>query len=179
LPGGLGERIGSTAQTLALSLELVAGRPNETALPLAYWRNPNPPKGQFRDPARDGSGLIWYAPLVPMRPSTMRAYVKMVHEVTARHGIEPLITFTTLSDKLVDSTVPIVFKRDDPKAVAAAKACYAELVQTGRAAGYFPYRVGIGGMQTVVGLQDTARTFHARLHDCLDPNGILSPGRYR
>ena len=36
LPGGLGERIGSTAQTLALSLELVAGRPNETALPLAY-----------------------------------------------------------------------------------------------------------------------------------------------
>ncbi|MGC3985748.1 MAG: FAD-binding oxidoreductase [Pseudorhodoferax sp.] len=179
LPGGLGERIGSTAQTLALSLELVAGRPNETALPLAYWRNPNPPRGQFRDPARDGSGLIWYAPLVPIRPATMRAYVQMVHEVTARHGIEPLITFTTLSDKLVDSTVPIVFERDDPKAVAAAKACYAELVQTGRAAGYFPYRVGIGGMQTVVGLQDTAKAFHARLHDCLDPNGILSPGRYR
>lgn len=179
LPGGLGQRLGSTAQTLALSLELVAGRPNETALPLAYWRNPNPPRGAFRDPARDGSGLIWYAPLVPIRPATLRKYVNMVHEVTARHGIEPLVTFTTLSDKLVDSTVPIVFQRDDPQAAQAAKACYEELVRTGREAGFFPYRVGIGGMPTVVGLQDRARAFHARLHDCLDANGILSPGRYR
>lgn len=179
LPGKVGERIGRTAQTLAQSLELVAGRPNETALPLAYWRNPNAPPHKFRDPARDGSGLIWYAPLVPMRPAAIRRFIDMVHEVTARHGIEPLITFTTLSDRLVDSTVPIVFRRDDPQAVIAAKACYDELMQTGNAEGYFPYRVGLNGMKTLLGLQDLSKTFHARLHNCLDPNGVLSPGRYR
>lgn len=179
LPGGLGERIGSTAQTLAKSLELVAGRPNETALPLAYWRNKKPPKGEFRDPARDGCGLIWYAPLVPMRAAAVRGYVRMVHEVTRKHRIEPLITFTTLSDKLVDSTVPIVFERSNATAAQAAKDCYVELVQTGRSHGYFPYRVGIGGMATVVDLQDAARSFHDRLRECLDPEDILSPGRYR
>jgi 4-cresol dehydrogenase (hydroxylating) len=179
LPGGLGKRLGSTAETLALSLQLVAGRPNETALPLAYWRNPVAPQGAARDPARDGCGLIWYAPLVPMRPQAVRAYTRMVHEVTKRHGIEPLITFTTLSDKLVDSTVPIVFRRDDPDSVLAAKACYDELVQTGRALGFFPYRVGIAGMATVVGLQDRATRFHARLRENLDPHDILAPGRYR
>lgn len=179
LPGGMGQRLGSTAETLALSLQLVAGRPNETALPLAYWRNPQPPKGRARDPARDGCGLIWYAPLVPMRAQAVRGYTKMVHEVTRRHGIEPLITFTTLSDKLVDSTVPIIFRRDQPESVRAAKACYDDLVQTGRTLGYFPYRVGIAGMSTVVGLQDRATDFHARLRESLDPHDILAPGRYR
>ncbi|MFT3717887.1 FAD-binding oxidoreductase [Pseudorhodoferax sp.] len=179
LPGAMVKRLGSTAETLALSLELVAGRPNETALPLAYWRNANAPRGSQRDPARDGCGLIWYAPLVPMRPSAMRGYVDMVKQVTRRHGIEPLITFTTLSDKLVDSTVPIVFERDQPDKVAAAQACYEELVDAGRALGYFPYRVGVAGMSKLVGLQDTATRFHARLRESLDPHDILAPGRYR
>ena len=179
LPGALGKRLGSTAETLALSLQLVAGRPNETALPLAYWRNQRPQQDGPRDPARDGCGLIWYAPLVPMRPAAVRGYVDMVKQVTRRHGIEPLITFTTLSDKLVDSTVPIVFERDAQATVQAAQDCYADLVQTGRPLGYFPYRVGIGGMSTVVGLQDKATAFHARLRENLDPHDILAPGRYR
>lgn len=179
LPGGFAKRLGSTAETLALSLQLVAGRPNETALPLAYWRNPRPPQAGPRDPARDGCGLIWYAPLVPMRPAAVRGYVDMVKQVTRRHGIEPLITFTTLSDKLVDSTVPIVFERDNPRSVEAAKACYEDLVQTGRPLGYFPYRVGIAGMATLVGLQDKATAFHAKLRANLDPHDILAPGRYR
>lgn len=179
LPGALGKRLGSTAETLALSLQLVAGRPNETAMPLAYWRNPNSPKHSPRDPARDGCGLIWYAPLVPMRPAAVRGYVDMVKEVTRRHGIEPLITFTTLSDKLVDSTVPIVFERDSEQSVRAAKACYDDLVHTGRQLGYFPYRVGIAGMATLVGLQDKATAFHTKLRSNLDPHDILAPGRYR
>lgn len=179
LPGALGKRLGSTAETLALSLQLVAGRPNETALPLAYWRNPRPQQDGPRNPARDGCGLIWYAPLVPMRPAAVRGYVNMVKEVTRRHGMEPLITFTTLSDKLVDSTVPIVFERDTEATVQAAQACYADLVQTGRPLGYFPYRVGIAGMSTLVGLQDKATAFHAKLRDNLDPHDIMAPGRYR
>jgi 4-cresol dehydrogenase (hydroxylating) len=179
LPGLWGKRLGSTAKTLAQSLQLVAGRPNETAMPLAYWRNPKPPQQGSRDPARDGCGLIWYAPLVPMRPAAVRRYVDMVKEVTRRHGIEPLITFTTLSDKLVDSTVPIVFERHDERGARAAKACYDDLVLTGRSLGYFPYRVSIAGMSTLVGLQDKATAFHAKLRANLDPHDILAPGRYR
>jgi 4-cresol dehydrogenase (hydroxylating) len=165
--------------TLAKSLELVAGRPNETALPLAYWRNPLPQKGPLKNPARDGSGLAWYAPLVPMRPADLRAYVNMVNEIAPKHGLEPLITFTTLSDRLFDSTVPLVFDRSQPAAVAAAEACYRELFDTGRAKGWFPYRVGINTMEKLAGLQSDSAAFQARLRKDLDPNDILSPGRYR
>ncbi|MDD2711645.1 MAG: FAD-binding oxidoreductase [Simplicispira sp.] len=179
LPGAKGRALHSLTETLARSLELVAGRPNETALPLAYWRSGKlPPQGAL-DPGADGCGLTWYAPLVPMRPADVRGFVRMVHEITPRYGIEPLITFTSLNDRLFDSTVPLLFDRNDPVAVAAAGACFAELLHSGKAQGWFPYRVGIQAMPQLMGMQDKARTFHERLRHALDPHDILAPGRYR
>lgn len=179
IPGALGKRLSSVTATLAQSLQLVAGRPNETALPLAYWRNPNSQRGPLKNPARDGCGLTWYAPLVPMRPSRVRAYVNMVKEIAPKHGIEPLITLTSLSDRLFDSTVPLIFDRHKPASVAAATACFQELFDTGRAQGWFPYRVGVNTMAALVDLQTNSKTFQARLRKDLDPHDILSPGRYR
>ena len=179
IPGQFGKGLQGMTTTLAKSLELVAGRPNETAMPLAYWRRPLPKKGEFCDPTADGCGLMWYAPLVPMRPVDVRAYVNMVKEIAPRHGLEPLITFTTLSDRLFDSTVPLVFDRADPKAVEAAAACYKELLLAGRAKGWFPYRVGINTMPTLMDWQSDAKAFHERLRAGLDPHDLLAPGRYR
>lgn len=179
IPGAIGKRLTRITGTLAQSLELVVGRPNETALPLAYWRNPNAQLGPLKNPARDGCGLTWYAPLVPMRPSGVRAYVNMVKQIAPKHGIEPLVTFTSLSDRLFDSTVPLLFDRHNPASVAAAAACYQELFVTGRAQGWFPYRVGVNTMQTLVDLQSDSKIFHSRLRKDLDPHDILSPGRYR
>ena len=179
LPGKFGQGLQGMTVTLAKSLELVAGRPNETAMPLAYWRNPKRQVGPLKDPSLDGSGLIWYAPLVPMRPADVRAYVNMVNTITPKYGVEPLITFTTLSDRLFDSTVPLVFERDKPGAVEAAAACYKELLFSGRDKGWFPYRVGINTMQTLADFQNHAGVFHGRLLRGLDPHDILAPGRYR
>jgi len=179
LPGAWGKRLSSTVNTVAKGLELVNGMPNETALPLAYWRNPSTPDGQWRDPSRDGCGLIWYAPLVPMRPEAIRAYVEMVTSVTTSHGIEPLITFTSLNDRLFDSTVPIIFNRRDDGELGRATACYEELFDRGRSLGVFPYRVGVDTMKKLSSLQGTSFQFHARLRQGLDPQGLISPGRYQ
>lgn len=179
LPGKLGERVGSTAAMISKSLELVNGKPNETTLPLAYWRSGNTPDQGLRNPARDGCGLIWYAPLVPMRPQGARAYVNLVTRIARKHGIEPLLTFTSLSDKVFDSTVPLLFDRNDPAQVAAAQACYRELLHEGRAIGVFPYRIGIGAMEDVLAMQESSREFHRRLREGLDPTHLIAPGRYQ
>ena len=103
----------------------------------------------------------------------------MVKAITPRHGLEPLMTFTTLSDKIFDSTVPLVFDRANPHAVAAAAACYQELLHAGRAKGWFPYRVGINTMPTLMGMQSDASAFHERLRQNLDPDDLMAPERYR
>jgi 4-cresol dehydrogenase (hydroxylating) flavoprotein subunit len=178
IPGAAGQRLGSTASTLASALELVNGLPNETALPLAYWRNRGPRKA-LRDPSRDGCGLIWYAPLVPMRPAAARSYVDMVTRITKGYAIEPLITFTSVNDKLFDSTVPLIFDRNNERALASASACYEELLLQGRAQGVFPYRLGIDAMKALSGLQSESKQFHARLRASIDPDDLLAPGRYQ
>lgn len=179
IPGAIGRRLGGTADMIAKSLALVDGRPNETALPLVYWRNRNAPLGAWRDPSRDGCGLIWFAPLVPMRPAGVRAYVDLVGAVTRAHRIEPLITLTSISDKLFDSTVPLIFDRGDAAQVAAAGACYDDLLERGRRLGVFPYRVGINAMATLSRLQGEAGAFQARLRRDLDPDSLIAPGRYQ
>jgi 4-cresol dehydrogenase (hydroxylating) len=179
IPGATGRRLASLTGTLAQSLELVGGRPNETALPLAYWRNPRAQAGLLKNPARDGCGLLWYAPLVPMRPAGVRAYVDMVKRIAPQYGIEPLITFTSINDKLFDSTVPLIFDRDQPAAVAAAQRCYTDLLETGRAHGWFPYRVGVDAMHTLAARQTYSKAFHTRLRKGLDPYDLMAPGRYR
>lgn len=179
IPGLAGKRLGSTAATLARSLELVAGRPNETALPLAYWRNRSNQVSTPRDPARDGCGLIWYAPLVPMRPQGAREFVDMVTKVTRDFEIEPLLTFTSLSDKLFDSTVPLLFDRADQDSTDRAHACYLKLIECGKDKGWFPYRVGVGGMQALADVTPNSRAFHERLRQGIDPHDLMAPGRYR
>jgi hypothetical protein len=178
IPGQTGQRLARTASTLAQSLALVNGKPNETALPLAYWRNPAPFNEPWRDPARDGCGLTWYAPLIPMRAEAVRQYVAMTERITKVHGIEPLITLTSVNDKVFDSTVPLVFDRGDLAAVAAAQACYAELLETGQLKGWFPYRLGVNSMPMLQKLAPNARSFQLKLKLGLDPNAVLSPGRY-
>jgi 4-cresol dehydrogenase (hydroxylating) flavoprotein subunit len=179
VPASLGQRLQRMTQTLARGLELVAGRPNEAALALAYWRKPNPaPTAGPKHPARDGCGLLWYAPLLPMRPARVRAYVELVQRVTERHALEPLITLTSLNDRLFDSTVPLLFDRQQPAAVAAAHSCLHALLEEGRAQGWFPYRLGVDQMPWLAALQTDAQAFHMRLQRSIDPQGLIAPGRY-
>lgn len=178
LPGSFGGRIARTTATLAKSLELVNGRPNETALPLAYWRNPKAPQGEARDPGRDGCGLLWYAPLVPMQPKAVREYIELVKRVTKVHGIEPLITLTTLNDKVFDSTIPILFDANDENQTRDAQQCNRELLELGANQGFLPYRLGVASMPWLQERMGSAGQLNQKLRKALDPNNLLSPGRY-
>jgi FAD/FMN-containing dehydrogenase len=175
----LDKRVGGTLETLRSSLELVAGIPNETALPLAYWKRPG---GRDRDrelnPARDGCGLIWYAPLVEMKGARVRQYVDLVTRLLPQHAVEPLITLTSLSDRCFSSTVPILFDADSGPATASAQRCYAALLDAGVGEGFVPYRVGVQTMEWLMRHGNDHWKLVAKLKAAVDPLGIVSPGRY-
>ena len=175
--GGFGRKL----ELLQSGLELVQGRPNETALPLAYWRSGRTPAaGSPRDPARDGCGLIWYAPLVPMSPQRVRRYVEFVTPVMRAHRFEPLITLTSISERCFDSTVPLLFDRSRSRpSVERAQRCAGELLEAGRKEGFVPYRLGLGGM----GWLESHRLAHDALaaptHRFARPRPDPRPGQIR
>ncbi|MFZ4701015.1 MAG: hypothetical protein ACOYMG_13275, partial [Candidatus Methylumidiphilus sp.] len=136
-----------------------------------------PSAGTPMDPAKDGCGLIWYSPLVPMKPEAVMRYVEMVRAVCLQYRMEPLITLTSLSDRCFDSTVPLLFDRAKPAEVERANECYLELLEAGLKQGFIPYRLSVRHMDMLEShggipncLQDIKRA--------LDPGNILAPGRY-
>ncbi|BCG64859.1 MAG: 4-cresol dehydrogenase (hydroxylating) flavoprotein subunit [Methyloprofundus sp.] len=170
--------IGETVTTLHKTMQLFAGRPSEIALPLAYWlTNNQPPQGTAMRPDQDDCGLIWYSPLVPMQAEKVTEFTTMVTSICIKHQIEPLITLTSFSDRSFDSTIPILFKKDDPDAVLRAHACYEELFETGKKLGFLPYRLSIHSMSKLdkyAAIPDLLKC----IKKAIDPNNILAPGRY-
>lgn len=179
IPCQIGSRLSRTAATLNASMQLVQGRPNETALPLAYWRGPVRPNAtSARDPAQDGCGLFWYAPLIPMRGTDVRRFVEFATDQTRQHRLEPLITFTSQGDRLFDSTIPLLFDQKDPQAALEAANCLKSMTEVGQPLGFYPYRLHVDRMQDHLGRQPLAAELTQKLKRSLDPYDILAPGRY-
>ncbi len=170
--------LANRARTLAAAMQLIEGRPSQVALPLAYWKSAIPAAGAELDPARDGCGLIWYPPLVPMNSERVARYVAMVGEICAAHGIEPLITLTSLSERCFDSSVPLLFDRREPSEAGRAQSCYRALLEGGRREGFLPYRLSIQAMDWLTGFEAPCWDLAAAIKSAVDPAGIIAPGRY-
>lgn len=166
-------------QKMLIPLDLSEGRPNGGALSLCYrqLRQGVPVEGKL-NPARDGCGLLWYAPLVPMKADIVRRYINFVESTCAQYQIEPLITLSSVSEKCFDSTVPILFDLKNSEQTIRAKDCFAALLEGGRRMGVYPYRTGIDMMQDLIHPNNTFWNVQRAIKKALDPNGIMSPGRY-
>jgi 4-cresol dehydrogenase (hydroxylating) len=166
------------ASRAADAVDLISGIPSRVALQLAYWKSAIDPPDEPQDPAKDGCGLIWYSPIVPMRPERVRCYVNMVHSVCRRHGMEAPITLTSLSERVFDSTLPLLFNRNNEEEAARAHECYVALFEAGRREGFIPYRVGVQFMPLIIDPSAPFWQLTNRIKMVLDPGQILAPGRY-
>ncbi|MFS1704237.1 FAD-binding protein [Alteromonas sp. AMM-1] len=165
--------------SLQEGVEIMLGKPNQVALPLPYWRNPSkqPDKALPLHPADDQCGLLWYAPLIAMDPSTLSHFVDFVRNTMLRFELDPFITFTNLKHDCIDSTVPLVFDKQDPAQTEKAHACLRALIDEGCKQGFVPYRLPV----TEQARLDKGTPFWQSIKvikQAMDPNNILSPGKY-
>jgi len=115
---------------------------------------------------------------VTMKPEMIRKYTQMVRSVCQKHGMEPLITLTSISSRCFDSTVPLLFNTGDQDETDRARKCYEELFDLGRSMGLLPYRVSINHMDKVINPDSAYWKMVAAIKKSIDPNNIISPGRY-
>jgi 4-cresol dehydrogenase (hydroxylating) len=156
------------------------GKPNQVALKSAYWRHKETEVLDKNNlsPGQNGCGLLWYSPLVVMKAEKMREFVTLVREICPKFNIEPFITFTNLKHDCVDSTIPIVFDLNNPQAVTDAHNCLRELVKEGLKIGFVPYRLNIDQQQWLLNKDSDFWQTVNKIKKSLDPNNILSQGRY-
>lgn len=180
LPGRAFPSLRRHLGSLVSALGTVEGVPITAFLKIAYALESGPRLlDTAAHPARDGQGILWYAPLVPFTAQAVRRYREIMGEVLARHEFDPLLAVTSRSSRVLSATIPLLFDPSRPEEVQRAKACYRDLVRTGLRQGWPPYRLGVDYMD-LIGHEEGSEqaALHRHLKAALDPNGILAPGRY-
>ena len=166
-------------ETLSRSMDLFLGIPSTVALPLAYRKSGTLPKKLYdADVARDGCGLIWFTPLIPMKPDLVAKYTELVRRECIKFNVEPLITLSSLNERCFDSTVPLLFDRNDIDAVERTRACYDALWSACAKLHVFPYRLPTDEMGRVTQKDTAFWLLVKKIKKVIDPQGIISPGRY-
>lgn len=156
---------------------LTKGIPTDEILPSLYWRKPNGvPK--VIDPEADRCGLMWIAPIAPTNGVYAQEIWEITQEVFARYGYEPAISITLLTERAMDSVISITYDRDIPGEDEKAMQCHDELLKKLTDKGYIPYRLGVQSMGKLPEPELEYQTFMQKIKAALDPNAILSPGRY-
>jgi 4-cresol dehydrogenase (hydroxylating) len=128
-------------------------------------------------PARDGVGLIWFAPLTPLATARVEGLLDVCRTAFEEGGFDFYVAFLRANARAAVALMAILYRRDDPEDAEAALALEARLKRETEAAGYQRYRTPIGDR----GILDCAPVLREVLGDlkrAVDPGEILAPGRY-
>ena len=98
-------------------------------------------------------------------------------ELVLRHGFEPAISLTVLTERTLSCIISIAYDREVPGEDARAMACYHELLERLAGKGYYPYRLSTGSMSSMACPGSYTQVLQA-IKQTLDPAGVLAPGRY-
>ncbi|MYN03953.1 FAD-binding protein [Pseudoduganella sp. DS3] len=180
-PGRLGRRLAAQVELGRSLLNMNRGVPDGRFLAGAYWRRrggwpPGFPQGA--NPARDGCGMMWLAPVLPLRGSELLKVHGLVQTLFAAHRFDLFATYSMINERALGGVLTVCFDREDAGETERAHACYDAAFQRLLAEGYIPYRVP---PQSVAALDDGLDSYWqtvARIKAALDPQRIIAPGRY-
>jgi 4-cresol dehydrogenase (hydroxylating) len=155
---------------------LMKGIPTGHPLASTYWRKRTPPPAEM-DPDRDGCGLLWCSPVAPNEGRHASRISAIACECLLSAGFEPAISMTVLTDRTLSCIISLSWDREVPNEDERAMACYKELLSQLAREGYHSYRLSVGAM-SAMGENSAYQEVLGALKVCLDPNGVLAPGRY-
>jgi 4-cresol dehydrogenase (hydroxylating) len=178
----LGRKLSAQVALGQSLMSMNQGIPDGRFLAGAYWRRRGGLPAGFphgADPARDGCGLLWVSPVLPMRGADMLAVLHLAESVFRDCGFDLFATFSMLNERSLGAVLTIAFDHDDAQETVRAQRCYHRLFQVMVQAGYIPYRVGNQSMADLDPEGDSYWRTVKRIKQALDPDGILAPGRYQ
>lgn len=174
-----GVRLADVLKVLKPVFGMTRGIPSAAMMASNYWRKKNYPQASADlSPEQDNCGVMWLAPVAPTSGAHTAAIWAIVKNTMLRYGFEPSVSITLINERSIDCVINLSFDRDIPGEDERAMACHDDMLHQFCAAGYYPYRLGVQAMAKMPPGADTYQRFITGIKNTLDPNGILSPGRY-
>ncbi|MFH0811721.1 MAG: FAD-binding oxidoreductase [Pseudomonadota bacterium] len=157
---------------------LMKGIPTEMPIAGTYWRVKKPIPKEGMNPDRDRCGLMWCSPVIPMTGDAAGDLLHIAKPIFDKYGFDMIISMTLITERAIDCVMAISYDKSDPEDTPKASECYEQLLQTFMRVGYIPYRIGIQSMGHIMQKGDVFWDVVQDIKKALDPDGILSPGRY-
>lgn len=131
----------------------------------------------------DNFAHIGMSPLVPLNGSEVQATVDVIRQMThERMGLNFKAGILVTGERTCAVVASINFQRTDPAAARHAYTVAREMIAEIAKLGYTEYRTHLDLMDDVAELMDFNNhayiRFCQKIKDAIDPQGILSPGRY-
>jgi 4-cresol dehydrogenase (hydroxylating) len=130
------------------------------------------------EPDDTRSGMLYVVPFCPLEAGDVTEMVRHANEICDEFGFEPYITLNTVNPRCLEAVINIAFDRDDADRTKQARACNDAMLKRYIEAGMIPYRVGVQDMSVLVQESDPFWRTVRDLKTAVDPNHIISPGRY-
>lgn len=156
---------------------MTKGIPTDAMVSSVYWRKKDGIPDTM-NPEMDNCGLMWCAPIAPTSGKHAMALWSIIESVFEHYSFEPAVTITLLTERTMDCVIAISYDRSIEGEDQRAKSCHDELLKKLTDTGYYPYRLGIQSMQGLPKAEISYEEFITSIKTSLDPQNILSPGRY-
>lgn len=136
-----GEQLARKIASAESVYDLLCGVPGRDHLRGSAWRAATAVDGQQVDPGK--TGLIWISPVIPATADASQLLCRIMNSTFAKHGFDPLLTLSTVTDRAFVAVSSIHFDRDDPTECLRAQELAEELKAVLAQHGLFAYRTGI------------------------------------
>ncbi len=175
LDAGKFERLKSQIEIL----RLLEGYPTGIALRGCYWRNRTCSWQPDADPIADGCGFRWLTPVLPMKGEVVVEMIQLARTFYQKEGFEFAATLTVVSPRTCQAILSIYFDAENSVERERARRLSHELRKQFSSNGWTAYRLATDEMaHELTNVDPGLIALRSRIKKALDPNGILSPGRY-
>ena len=123
-------------------------------------------------------GMLCCLPILPAKKEDIQIAIDILESIERDFGIIPAATLNPMNDLCLESVINIYFDREDPVAIKNAHAANNEMIRRFYEAGLRFYRFDVKTLHSYIEPSNPHWKLVARLKKALDPDRILSPGRY-
>ena len=163
-------------------IDIHTGKPTNIFLKSCYHLHPKGFPNTFDEKlniAKDGCGLIWVSPTSSANRQSVNQLLSMLKETFEAQGFHLYATLSFINDRSIAIICNPIFDVTNDNEISRAQKCTAMALQNCIDDGFPPYRVADTHWDLFYQqLTEEHQNLITAIKKQLDPNNIVSPGRY-
>jgi 4-cresol dehydrogenase (hydroxylating) flavoprotein subunit len=125
------------------------------------------------------AGFITVTPAIPFEGKAIKEVVDLANKVSEEFQVSPFHNFVSIGEMALEGLCRVFFDREKENEIIKAHQWSKQLNQELKEIGIYPYRLSIKEMSNFINNpEDTNWKTIAAIKQHLDPNHIISPGKY-